>query len=205
MLAPGDASRLAIHQGRQERDQMDAAVVPQVPRQRRPAPASRPGLQSRQLHADTGFAEGGGALVLDDATGEAGQDWRQGSEPRPACHFPTGGGCGAEGAVPKNPPPHRWAATGLSTAMTALDPVASRSPDRTGVCRESRGALSAPGPVSGSGFRSPNRPDKGPNPTYRAGSRRKVWSERPSCYYRRQLRGAIWGISIYWGHDHGSN
>ncbi len=47
----------------------------------------------------------------------------------------------------------------------------SRPSDRTGVCRENRGAPSAPGLVSGSGFRSPNRPDKGRNPTYRAGSR----------------------------------
>jgi hypothetical protein len=63
------------------------------------------------------------------------------------------------------------------------------------VCRESRGAPSAPGLVSGLGFRSPNRPDKGRNPTYHAGSRREVWCERPSCYLRRQLAGAIWGIS----------
>ncbi len=49
-------------------------------------------------------------------------------------------------------------------------PVASMSPDRTGVCRESRGAPSAPGLFSGLGFRSPNRPDKGRNPPYRAGS-----------------------------------
>ncbi len=48
----------AVHQGGQERDQLDPAVLPQVPRQRRPAPASRPGPQSRQLHADAGFAEG---------------------------------------------------------------------------------------------------------------------------------------------------
>ena len=39
----------------------------QVPQQCRSAPASRPGLQSGQLHEDTGFAEGGGALVLDGA------------------------------------------------------------------------------------------------------------------------------------------
>ena len=52
----------------QERDKMDAAVLRQVPRQRRPAPASRPNLQSGQLHADAGLTEGGGALVADDAT-----------------------------------------------------------------------------------------------------------------------------------------
>ncbi len=48
----------AIHQGRQERDQMDKAVVSQVPRQRRSAPASRPGLQSRHLPADAGDGTG---------------------------------------------------------------------------------------------------------------------------------------------------
>ncbi len=62
----------------QVRHQVDPIVVPQVPRQCHSAPASRAGLQSRQLHADTGFAEGGGTLVADHATGEAGQDRRQG-------------------------------------------------------------------------------------------------------------------------------
>ena len=38
------------------------------------APASRPGLQSGQLHEDTGFAEGGGALVDDDVARQAGED-----------------------------------------------------------------------------------------------------------------------------------
>ena len=79
--------------------------------------------------------------------------------------------------------------------MTAPDPGPSRPPDRTGVCGESRGAPPAPGWVGGLGFRSPNRPDKGRNPTYRVGSRRGVWCERPSCYHRRQLAGAIWRIS----------
>ena len=52
--------------------------------------------------ADTGFAEGGGALVADDATREAGEDWCQGREPWPVYHFPTGGGCRAEKLVPEN-------------------------------------------------------------------------------------------------------
>ena len=46
----------------------------QVPQQCRSAPASRPGLQSGQLHEDTGFAEGGGALVDDDVARQAGED-----------------------------------------------------------------------------------------------------------------------------------
>ncbi len=36
------------------------------------------------------------------------------------------------------------------------------------MCRESRGAPSAPGLFSGLGFRSPNRPDRGRDPPYRA-------------------------------------
>ncbi len=62
----------AVHQGRRERHQVDRIVVPQVPRQRRSAPASRPGLQSGHLHVDAGLAEGGGTLVADGATGLSG-------------------------------------------------------------------------------------------------------------------------------------
>ena len=94
-----------MHQGRQERDQMDAAVVSQVPRQRRPAAASCPGLQPRQLHADAGVAEGGRALVADHAAGEVGEDRRQGGQPWPLRHLPIGRGGGAEGTVPENPEP----------------------------------------------------------------------------------------------------
>ena len=81
---------------------MDAAVVPQVPRQRGSAPASRPGLQSRQLHADTGFAEGSGALVVDHAAREAGEDRGQSCPPWPVRHVPIGRGGGAEDFVPEN-------------------------------------------------------------------------------------------------------
>ncbi len=54
------------------------------------------GLQSGQLHALAGFAEGGRALVADHAAGEVGKDRRQGGQPWPLRHVPTGGGCGAE-------------------------------------------------------------------------------------------------------------
>ena len=123
LLQPAGHSGTA-YQGRQECHPVDAPVVPEIPQQRGPASASRPGLQPRQLHADAGLAEGGGALVSDHAQGEADQDWCQGREPRPVRHFPTGGGCGAEGAVPKNPPPHRWAAAGPCAAVTTAHPVA---------------------------------------------------------------------------------
>ena len=66
--APGRARRRllqsarhlrAVDQGRQERDQVDAAVMLLLRRQRRPASASCAGLQSRQLHADAGDAGDG--------------------------------------------------------------------------------------------------------------------------------------------------
>ena len=81
---------------------MDAAVMPHVPQQRGSASASRPGLQSGQLHADVGLAEGGRALVIDHAAGEAGQDRRQGCPPWSLCHVSIGRGGGVAGAVPEN-------------------------------------------------------------------------------------------------------
>ena len=38
----------------------------------------QPSLQPRKFHADSGFAQRGGALVADDTEGEAGEDWCQG-------------------------------------------------------------------------------------------------------------------------------
>ena len=79
-----------------------AAVVPQVPRQCRPAPASHPGLQSRQLHADTGFAEGGGTMVSDHTTGKVGEDRCQSGQSWPVRHVPIARGCRPKKLVPKN-------------------------------------------------------------------------------------------------------
>ena len=90
---------------------MDPTVVPQVPRQRRPAAASRPGLQSRQLHADAGAAEGSGTLVVDHAAGEASQNRSQGRSPMSLCHVPIGRGFRGEEPVSENPAPDRWIAT----------------------------------------------------------------------------------------------
>ncbi len=102
----------------------------------------------------------GQALVANHTAGEAGQDWSQGRPPWPVRHVPTGRGGGAEGAVPKNPPSHRWAAAGPFAAMTAVQPVASRSPDRTDVCCAGRSAPSQCGVVTGPSFSSPNQPDQ---------------------------------------------
>src|SRR6266478_527024 len=60
----------AVDQGRQERGQVDPALVRGVPRERRPAPAACAGLQPRQLLAHPGVAEGGRGVVPDQPTGE---------------------------------------------------------------------------------------------------------------------------------------
>jgi hypothetical protein len=52
--------------------------MPHVRRQRRPPSASCARLQPRQLHADAGDPQVGGAVVADRRSREADQDWRQG-------------------------------------------------------------------------------------------------------------------------------
>jgi hypothetical protein len=59
-----------MDQGRQGRHQVDAAVMLLVRRQRRASSASCAGLQSRQLHADSGPAGGNQALVVDQPAGK---------------------------------------------------------------------------------------------------------------------------------------
>ena len=90
----------AVDQGRQERHQVDAAVMLLVRRQRRAASASCAGLQSRQLHADAGYAGGDQAVVADQPAGKTHQNWSQGRAPWTLRHIPNGRGRGAEGTVP---------------------------------------------------------------------------------------------------------
>ena len=66
------------------------AVMPHLRRQRRASPAPRAGLQPRQLHADAGDAEVGGALVADQPAREADQDRREGRQPRALRDVPDG-------------------------------------------------------------------------------------------------------------------
>ena len=93
----------AVHQRRQERDQMDPAVMPDLRRQRRASSAPCAGLQSRQLHADAGDAEDGRTVVADQPAREADQDRREGRQPRPLRHLPDGRGRGAAADVRRNP------------------------------------------------------------------------------------------------------
>ena len=93
----------AVDQGRQAGDQVDAAVVPEVPGQRGSASASCAGLQSGQRHAHAGSTREGCPLVADGATGEADQDRRAHGAPRPLHHVPAGGGCRSAPSVRADP------------------------------------------------------------------------------------------------------
>ena len=99
--------------------------MPQVPQQRGPAPASCPGLQPRQLHADPGVAERGRALVTDHDPGETGQDRSQGRRPWPLRHLPDGGGRRTSWSAPGHSAADRPTATtipggGLNEGRTAM-------------------------------------------------------------------------------------
>jgi len=92
----------AVDQGGQGRDQMDAAVMPDVRRQRRPALASCAGLQSRQFLAHAGDARADQRLVSDEPEGEADQDRCEGGLPRTLCCLPDGGGRHPTADVPRD-------------------------------------------------------------------------------------------------------
>ena len=95
---------------RQECDQMDPAVMPDLRRQCCPPPAPCAGLQPRQLHADAGNAKGGGAVVADQPSRETDQDRRQGCSPRALRQVPAGRGRGVAADVRGHPVTDRPAA-----------------------------------------------------------------------------------------------
>ena len=107
----------AMDQRGQGRDQVDAAVMPDVRRQRRPASASRARLQSRQLPAHAGDAGADQRLVADQPQGEADQDRRQGRQSRSLCCFPDGRGRRLASSVRRHPATdHRTAAATTTSA-----------------------------------------------------------------------------------------
>src|SRR6201993_4327907 len=81
-----------MDQGRQRRDQVDAAVVPDVRRQCGATSASCARLQSRQFPTHAGDAGADQGLVADEPEGQADQDRREGREPRPLRRLPDGRG-----------------------------------------------------------------------------------------------------------------
>src|ERR1700704_4340218 len=109
----------AMDQGRQGRDQMDAAVMPHVRGQRCSPSASRAGLQPRQLSAYAGDAGADRGLVDDESEGEAHQDRREGRAPRPLCFLPDGGGRHSQSFVRR----HSAAYRGTSTTTRYINRV----------------------------------------------------------------------------------
>jgi Transposase DDE domain group 1 len=97
----------AMDQRGEERGEVDAAVVHDLPGQCRPPPAARAGLQPRQLPAHPGAAGRGRAVVADQPAGEGGEDRRQGDRAWPLPRLPDGRGRRAPGAVSRHPQSHR--------------------------------------------------------------------------------------------------
>ncbi len=93
------------------------------------------------------------------------------------CHVPAGGGRCAPQSVSGNPAADRWAVTGPFATMTAARPVASRSPDRTGVYCAGRSAPSQGEMVTAPGCSSPNQPDKERTTAYRASAGPDSWAD----------------------------
>src|ERR1017187_7421243 len=106
-----------------------------VRRQRRASSASCAGLQSRQLHADTGSAGGNQALVVDRPAGKTRQNWCQGRAPWPLRYLPDGRGRGAEGIVPGDTAADRGATATATTNACVRRPIVMRSSQPTGGVR----------------------------------------------------------------------
>jgi hypothetical protein len=90
----------AVDQGRQERRQMDAAVLSRFCGQPGAAATVRAGLQLGQLSATGGAAASGASLDVDDAAGKTDQDWGEGRAPFPEDRLPDGGSGGSASVVP---------------------------------------------------------------------------------------------------------
>src|SRR5271169_2575370 len=136
----------------QGRDQMDAAVMPDVRRQRRSAPASCARLQPRQFPAHAGDAGADQGLVADELEGKADKNRREGGEPRPLYRLPDGRSRHPPANVPGDTAAHcrttAAAATSASVRWTMI--IYSRATDRRSAPeRQGKTARSAPGTPCG--------------------------------------------------------
>src|SRR5262245_25334846 len=109
--------RRAVDQRREARGQVDAAVVHDLPRKRRPAPTPCAGVQPRQLPPHAGLAGRDRAVVSEHAAREGGEDRREGDRARPLPRLPDGGSRRAARAVRPPPRPNRQAAAPRRGAM----------------------------------------------------------------------------------------
>ena len=144
MSPPGRARRCflqqarnmrAMDQGRQGRDQMDAAVMSDVRGQRRSSSASCAGLQSRQFPAHFGDAGADQGLVADEFEGEAHQDRREGRQPWALCRVPDGRGRHPTASVRRHSAAHRGTSTATrSSACVKCSVVIAFEPNSRGRC-----------------------------------------------------------------------
>src|SRR5215472_1708790 len=117
----------AVDQGRQRRDQVDAAVVPDVCRQCRSAPASCARLQSLQFPAYAGDTRADQGLVADELERKADQDRREGREPRPLCRLPDGRGRHPTANVPGGSAANCGTAAAATTSASMRRSIVMRS------------------------------------------------------------------------------
>src|SRR5262249_41248604 len=116
-----------MDQGRQGCDQVDAAVMPNIRRQRGAPAASCARLQSRQFPAHAGDAGADQGLVADDLEGQAGQDRREGGEPWPLCYLPDGRGRHGTANVPGDFAADRGATAAATTSASMRRSMVMRS------------------------------------------------------------------------------
>ena len=119
LLAHEDMRCQAMHQGRQIRLALDAAVLQAVPRQRGAAATACACLQSGDLLALHRITRGHGRLVFDQLAADADQDRRPCGAPRPRHHRPTRRGRGDWPNGPGHPCRHPPIASAAAMRVTA--------------------------------------------------------------------------------------
>src|SRR5262249_12014704 len=112
----------AVDQGRQERGEVDEAVVPALQGQRGALAVVRSGVQPGQLPAAAGPPEAGQALEPDHAPREVDQDRGQGSPPLKVRDVSTGGSRRATEVVRPDCGTDRLAATGMRLGLRFTTP-----------------------------------------------------------------------------------
>src|SRR5215813_6242061 len=177
----------AMDQGGQGRDQVDAVVMPNIRRQRRPFSASCARLQSRQFPANPGDAGADQGLVTDEPEGEADQDRREGREPRPLRRLPDGRGCHPTANVPGDFAAHRGTTAAATPSASMRRSIVMRSRATTGRVRpnvKENGQL---------------RPSNAIPDAWKAGSRPYLefgLQASSENAYPRASSGGIWGIPV---------
>jgi len=125
----------AMDQGGERRDQMDAAVMPVVRRQRGSSPASCARLQSRQFFAHAGDARADQGLVADEPEGETHQDRREGRHAWPLFRIPDGRGRHSENSVRRYPAADLGTAAGTCSRIDVKRSIVLRSIKNQGEVR----------------------------------------------------------------------